>query len=323
MVLEGLILHYYLKVFSILFFIIFIICFIFGSLIINKNYKTNSNIINISKGENIEDVINNFFPLIMVHEKIIFKIYYRINYLRSKNIIHYGDFKLEENFSFRNLLRIISRPSNILNKITVVEGWSISDLNKELSKYFKDFQNIEYFDILADTYYFEKDKEFEQLLKQMLNFKKNYLNRLLDKYDFFKKFSENDLMIIGSLIEKEGLDFDDKRKISSVIFNRLEKDMKLQIDATVLYSITNGKYDLKRSLLISDLKIEHPYNTYKFKGLPPQPISYVGTKTVDLILENYKSEYLFYFFNNSLNKHIFSSTFDEHLKKLNEYRKNE
>ena len=52
--------------------------------------------------------------------------------------------------------------------------------------------------------------------------------------------------------------------------------MKLQIDATVLFAITDGNYNLDRKLLISDLKIDHPYNTYLHKGLPPKPISYVG-----------------------------------------------
>ena len=51
--------------------------------------------------------------------------------------------------------------------------------------------------------------------------------------------------------------------------------MKLQIDATVLYAITEGRYDLNRKLLLSDLKIDHPYNTYINNGLPPKPISYV------------------------------------------------
>ena len=85
-------------------------------------------------------------------------------------------------------------------------------------------------------------------------------------------------MIIGSLLEKEGLDEEDKKQISSVIFNRLDRKMKLQIDATVLFAITNGKYDLDRKLLRSDLKINHPFNTYIYKGLPPEPISYVGKK---------------------------------------------
>ena len=109
-------------------------------------------------------------------------------------------------------------------------------------------------------------------------------------------------------------------KISSVIFNRLNKNMKLQIDATVIYSITEGKYNLNRKLLLKDLKINHPFNTYIYYGLPPKPISYVGRETLDIIFENYKTDFLFYFFNNSLNRHIFSKSFEEHKKKLNEYR---
>ena len=133
----------------------------------------------------------------------------------------------------------------------------------------------------------------------MNNFKDNIV---------YKKFTENEIMIIGSLIEKEGLDREDKRKISSVIFNRLNKNMKLQIDATVIYAITKGQYNLKRKLLFSDLKIDHPFNTYIYNGLPPKPISYVGKETLDIIFENYKTDFLFYFFNNSLNRHIFSKT---------------
>ena len=72
--------------------------------------------------------------------------------------------------------------------------------------------------------------------------------------------------------------------------------------------------------MISDLKINHPYNTYLYYGLPPKPISYVGKKTLDILFENYNSDFLFYFFNNSLNRHIFSKTFKEHKEKLNEFR---
>ena len=98
--------------------------------------------------------------------------------------------------------------------------------------------------------------------------------------------------------------------------------MKLQIDATVIYALTNGDNDLNRKLYLSDLKINHPFNTYIINGLPPKPISYVGTKTIGILIENYKTDFLFYFFNNSLKKHIFSKNYNEHKKKLNEYRKN-
>ena len=137
---------------------------------------------------------------------------------------------------------------------------------------------------------------------------------LLEKYSF------NDILIIASLLEKEGKNFDDKRKINSVIMNRLKLNMKLQIDATVIYSLTEGKSDLGRQLTYGDLKIKNPYNTYRNFGLPPGPISYVGHKTIELIFEDYKTDYLFYFYNSFENKHIFSLNYRDHLKRLNEYR---
>ena len=111
--------------------------------------------------------------------------------------------------------------------------------------------------------------------------------------------------MIGSLIEKEGLDYYDKKLISSVIMNRLQKKMRLQIDASVIYALTNGNYDLNRKLTFKDLKTKNIYNTYINYGLPPSPISYVSTKTIDIIFENYKTDFLFYFYNNLLKRHVF------------------
>ena len=98
------------------------------------------------------------------------------------------------------------------------------------------------------------------------------------------------------------------------------KSHDVNIHATVIYSITEGKYDLNRNLNFNDLKFDSLYNTYKYNGLPPKSISYVGPKTIDIIYENYKSDYLFYFYDKFFNKHIFSKSYEEHKKKLNEYR---
>ena len=119
--------------------------------------------------------------------------------------------------------------------------------------------------------------QFKKLLdKKFLLIKKKYKEHpLLEKYSF------DEILIIASLLEKEGINYDDKRKIYSVIMNRLKLNMKLQIDATVIFSLTDGKADLGRKLTFSDLKTNNPYNTYKNFGLPPGPISYVGNKTIE------------------------------------------
>ena len=322
MVLEVQILLYYLKVFSIITIIFFFIFFVKLYSSVNKKLILDNEYLVVPKGENISNIINSKLKNLNFLEIFIFKFYYNLNnYLFNKQL-HYGDFYLGKNITFHKFLEILYEPSNILNKITIVEGWSQKELLKELSKHFEVYEDISYEQVIADTYYYEKNKDLNYFLNNLKDYKNSYFEKNRNN-KISKLYSEKDIMIIGSLIEKEGLDINDKRKISSVIFNRLNKKMKLQIDATVLFAITDGNYNLNRKLLRSDLKFEHPYNTYQYYGLPPSPISYVGKKTLDIIFENYKSDFLFYFFNNSLKRHIFSNNYDEHVNKLNEYRNNQ
>ncbi len=316
---EVQILLYYLKVFSIIIIIIFLIFFINIYSSINKKLLLNNEYLVVPKGENISNIINTKIKNLNFLEIFIFKFYYNLNsYLFNKQL-HYGDFYLGKNITFHKFLEILYEPSNILNKITIVEGWSKKELEYELSKHFTDIIEIPYNDILADTYFYEKDENinffFNKLKKYKINYFEKFKNNILNE-----NYNNEEIMIIGSLIEKEGLDYYDKKNISSVIFNRLKINMRLQIDASVLFAITDGEYNLNRKLNLNDLKFKHPFNTYMNYGLPPKPIAYVGTKTIDLIYENHKSDFLFYFFDNSLKKHIFSNDFENHKKRLNEYR---
>ncbi len=312
-------LRYYIKIFSILFIFIFIILFVYFYILLNKNILFTQDQFSIEKGEKLEQVIKNNVKNLSIIDINLIKIYYRINNIINKKFIHYGEFNNENLNSLIEFLNLIYEPGNVLNKITIVEGWSSNNLQNEFLKYFKNPIHIPYENIIADTYYFDKHTSFDTFIKDIYRINKLYFDSHKNS-ELLNKYSQKEIMVIGSLIEKEGFDTEDKKLITSVILNRLNRNMKLQIDATVLYAITNGKYDLKRKLLLSDLKIEHPYNTYLIKGLPPKPISYVGKKTLDLIFENYKSDFLFYFYNNSLKRHIFSKTYNEHKKKLSEYR---
>ncbi len=312
-------LHYYLKAFSLIITFLLIFFSSYFLYIVNKNLVLNYNPLVINKGEKIEDILNKNVNNFSKIEIGLIKYYAKIINLINDNYIHYGEFNIKKKSSFIDLLSIISKPSNVFNKITIVEGWSKEKLNLELSKYFDDYYPIPYNNIIAETYFIQKNISFNSFILDLKKFKINYFKKYKNN-KLFNNFNVNEIMIIGSLLEKEGLDYDDKRIISSVIINRLSKKMKLQIDATVLFAITNGNFNLQRKLLLSDLKIDHPFNTYVYKGLPPEPISYVGKKTIDILFENYSTDFLFYFFNNSLNRHIFSKTFKEHKRKLNEYR---
>ena len=310
---EEPILRFYSRVFSfLLIFIIYFFYIIFIKEIILKNeyflIEKKVNYKNIIDANIIDNQLNLF----------IYKITLKA-FLLIDNKIHFGKFKLDNENTYNKILSKISQPSNIYEKITIVEGWSKKDLNKIFNKNFNEYIELDYNRIIADTYMFSEGSSFNEFKKQL---DKRYLlikNEFKNHY-LLKKYSFNEILIIGSLLEKEGLDYNDKRNIYSVIMNRLNNKIKLQIDATVIFSLTRDNNNLDRKLTYEDLRINHPYNTYYNYGLPPGPISYVGYKTIELIFEDYKTDYLFYFYNSFENKHIFSLSYKDHLEKLNEYR---
>ena len=315
MVLEELILLYYLRIISLIFILVSLyLSYLF---FLKDTELVNLNVI-IEKNQNSKDIIETNIGNLNSIEKFIIKTYLSIHSKYFQQI-HYGKFILPNETNLKIFISTITKPSNFILKITIVEGWNKYQLNELLKNSFENFKNIEYLDTLADTYFLHSYESFDEFYSKLKKLKDNTKQKYKD-HELLKIFTFDQLLIIGSLLEKEGIDDLDKKLIFSVIQNRLQKKMKLQIDATTIFAITNGKYDLQRKLNRKDLKIQHPYNTYHIKGLPPGPISYVGKKTMELIFENYKSKYLYYFYNSIEKKHIYSETYIDHKRKLSEYR---
>ena len=293
---EVQILRYYLSLFS---FLIFIIYFIY---IFNFKYLISDlNVLTIDKGTSILKINNSIYKKNNFLEKNLYYFSLRVlnKYYRK---INYGKFQLNEKNSFFSIYKLISKKSNIDFKITLIEGWQEYQLIDYLKFFFKDIEKISYSKILADTYNVNSSLDFEDFMSFQ---NKNINNFLLNFNDnaILKKYGIENILIISSLVEKEGINIFDKSLIASVIFNRLEIDMKLQIDATVIYSLTEGLSKLDRSLKYSDLKFKHPYNTYMINALPPGMISIVSPQTIKIVLNSPKSDYFFYFYNVIEKKH--------------------
>ncbi len=297
-------------------FIVFLLFLLF--IFLFKGSINKEKIIEIKKGASINEISLLILKDKTFFEKKIFKIYLQIYNLYIDNI-NYGEFKFNKNSSLIDIVEIISKPSNVFYKFTLIEGWQIYQLENYLNFIFDTSINIDYQDILADTYKYKSTDTLDKIIKLMHKNKNQLFNNYYGNI-LLNKYSVNKIMTIASLVEREGINDKDKRMISSVIFNRLNKNMKLQIDASTIFAITKGKFKFTRKLQLNDLKIKDDYNTYFIYGLPPNPICYVGRKTIEIVLENYKSEFLYYFFNHELNKHVFSKTYHEHKYKLNKYR---
>ena len=317
MVLEELTLRYYLKLSSlsaVLLIVFYLIYIVFFNQLFPKE-KT----IKIYKGDSIRAITEIIFEEKNYFDKKI-SYFYLIVFNKFISNVKYGKFYIKENTNLYSTINILSKKSNIDYNISIIEGWESYKLDKYLSKFYNDIENIPYVNLIADTYKINSSNTFGDLKKFLVrkknNFFKNYKNN-----EILKIYGEKNILIIASLVEKEAQNNEDKKLITSVIFNRLNIDMKLQIDATVIYSLTEGKSKLKRKLSLKDLKTNHKFNTYYIKALPPGMICYVSPKTIEIVLENPKSDYLFYFYNIIEKKHIYSKNFKEHKAKLNDYRK--
>ena len=122
------------------------------------------------------------------------------------------------------------------------------------------------------------------------------------------EISRYQALIIGSLIEWEAGTVGDRPIISSVIHNRLNQPMRLQIDATVIYALG---YNPGR-VLAEHLKVDSPYNTYGIDGLPPTPIGTVSTASLVAAVNPVQSDYLFYVLGHEDGSHAFAATYEEH-----------
>lgn len=170
--------------------------------------------------------------------------------------------------------------------------------------------------LFPETYELKKGSTEAEIVQRMLDETKNRLEAIPNFQAKLEKrgLDLNELMTVASLVEREVVVDSERAKVAGVIYNRLSKGMKLEIDATVQYLL--GKP--KERLLNSDLRSEDsPYNTYLYEGLPPGPIAAPSLKSIEAALEPETTEYLFYVTKkDGSGEHLFAKTYQEHLKNI-------
>jgi UPF0755 protein len=158
------------------------------------------------------------------------------------------------------------------------------------------------------TYPFYKpNPTVEEMVVTMLEQTKKVITPYLAEFSDEEEFTAHQLLTMSSLIEEEATAKADRKKISSVFYNRIEQGMPLQTDPTVLYA--QGKH--KERVLYEDLEVESPYNTYKHKGLPPGPIANAGKDSIEAAVQPADTKHL-YFLATPEGEVLFTNTLDEH-----------
>jgi UPF0755 protein len=221
-----------------------------------------------------------------------------------------------------NRIRIKEDLAKLISKNFAPDSVSVMNYlqsNDSLAKWHVDSSTV-FTMIIPDTYYFYWNVSLDKIFQKLSDANKNFWSKNDRESKLTaSKLSKEEVYILASIVDEETNYDSDKYKIASVYINRLHKQMPLQACPTIKYAMKD--FTLTR---IYEKYLSNPslYNTYRHKGLPPGPICTPSPKTIDIVLNAPKTDFLFFVAKSDFSGyHHFSSNFAEHNSFAKEYQK--
>ena len=235
-----------------------------------------------------------------------------------------GEFRIPATASVREIVEILQSGRAILYKVTIPEGFSVLQVVERLNAHPHLAGEItempEEGTLLPDTYVFQRGETRMNLIRRMQQAQRKLLDELWPKRAPDLPFkTRREAVILASIVEKETALPHERRRVAAVFINRLKKGMRLQADPTIIYGITRGK-PLGRPIRRSEIEADHPWNTYRIRGLPPTPIANPGRESIAAVLNPEKTDDL-YFVADGKGGHIFASTLKAHNENVRKWRR--
>lgn len=256
-----------------------------------------------------------------------------------------GVYALSPSLSMKEIAEIISTGKVNTIKITIPEGYTEYDIAKQVAKedglsrkkfvkllesgkYLKDYDFLKHAQqnehmlegyLVPDTYSVTAGTSEDEIIRTLLDAHHDVFDSAARKKARKLKRTENEIIIIASIIEKECADVSDQPIVASVIYNRLKIDMPLQMDSTIQYVLGLDGVR-KEDLLYDDTEVESPYNTYTNAGLPAGPICCPGKTAIEAALNPAKTDYLYFVLSDKLDgKMAFSEKYSDFLDDKDAY----
>ncbi|MGM0302299.1 UPF0755 protein [Enterococcus sp. AZ048] len=276
-------------------------------------------------------------------------------YTKFKNLTNFqaGYYQFSPNMTLDQISKELQQggsaePLDDASKLTVPEGYDVdkiasliakkTDFKKEDfikvmkdEKFFDQLKN-QYPELLTDagnakdvryrlegylfpaTYNVHKNRSLEDLVTQMVD----TTNQVLTPY--YSKIKEKGLnvqevMTLASLVEKEGVTQSDRKKIAQVFFNRIDQQMPLQSDISILYAL--GEH--KEVVTIKDTQVDSPYNLYTNAGYGPGPFDNPSQEAILAVLDPTENDYIYFVADISTGKVYYAKTYEEHMELVEKY----
>lgn len=171
--------------------------------------------------------------------------------------------------------------------------------------------------MLPDTYHFYWQTSARRVVEQIKTSFDRFAEQELEEGLTTRDLDVHDATILASIVEWETGISDEKPRVAGVYLNRLERDMPLQADPTVQYAVMEDE-GAKRRLFYADYEIDHTYNTYQFRGLPPGPLTNPSRSSLRAVANAESHSYL-YFVADGTGGHTFSRTLRDHNRAAQDY----
>ncbi len=239
-----------------------------------------------------------------------------INSLRSNNIPVKVAFNNQE-----TLKDLAGRISLQLEPDSIILMNKLNDPDFLKAHDFTDDTKLEMY--VPNSYEFFWNTSAEEFRDRMLTEYKRFWNeKRLEKAKALN-LSPSEVVSLAAIVHKETAKVDERPRVAGVYLNRIRKGMPLQADPTVIYAIKkySGNYDtIIKRVLYKDLELDSPYNTYKYAGIPPGPITMPDISAIDAVLNPEKHDYLYFVANvENFGYHMFAKSLAQHNRNKEQY----
>lgn len=293
-------------------------------------------IVSVKAGDSLRSIGNDLYDKEVISSVDEFLVWGRL--FKHDKSIRTGEYGIPVGTTMNQLFLILRSGKSLGYRVAIPEGSNILEVAQRLeetrlctaAEFLKVVHDKKFIEsalgerlpslegyLFPDTYFFTKVDGPKVIARKLVQ-------RFKDKTAHLTiptGWTRHQIVTLGSIIEKETGAEEERPIISSVFHNRLQKQMKLQTDPTVIYAkyLATGLYELRISR--DDLMFMHPYNTYRVKGLPPGPISNPGYEALSAAIKPATSEYLFFVSRND-GTHVFTKEYRDHAKAVGEFQLN-
>ena len=281
-----------------------------------SSFPTNQ-LLTIEKGATLYEISQTLHEHNYIQSPLLFRM--SVTLVGGERSIEAGHYSFEMPYTSVGIAQqlVAQRSSVKALTVTIPEGFSIQQIADRLEKTLPSFDRTTFLQeaqayrgtLFPDTYKFAPGTSEKQIVRRMREIFRRRLQSVSDQIAA-SQYSQEEIVIMASLLEKEAETMEDRRKIADILWRRLERGMPLQVDAA--FEKVNGKNSYE--LTTEDLQRDDPFNTYTNTGLPPHPINNPGLASIKAALNPTESEYWYYLSDRDGNLY-YSETLKEHQRK--------